>query len=410
MGGLFEYIKMAVQNIRANKGRSFLTMMGIIIGIASVIAIVSIGEGTKNQMNSEIDGIGGGQIAVSVSNDAITESEFITAEDVQAVREIATVEGVNVSESYDGETVTGKGNFSIMLTAEGPDAKLLNNSEMKYGNYFGENEIEEGKNVCVISDADAKRLFGTDDVVGMNLDITCYDSSKSFRIMGVTTQKENGTFVSYTYDGMPVTVNIPYSSMEDLVGATDEFYSLMIQGDKTLDSQIIADQVVHVLEKRHQCAGEEYFQVQSFQDVMQSMNEMLGMVTAFISFVAGISLLVGGIGVVNIMLVSVTERTREIGIRKSLGAKTSSIMLQFLAEAAILTVIGGLIGIILGILAAYGICSVISGSIGMTIIPGISPTVIFVATLFSCAVGVFFGIYPAKKAARLSPIEALRRN
>lgn len=410
MGGLFEYIKMAVQNIRANKGRSFLTMLGIIIGIASVIAIVSIGEGTKNQMNSEIDGIGGGQIAVSVSNDAITESEFITAEDVQAVREIDTVEGVNVSESYDGETVTGKGNFSIMLTAEGPDAKLLNNSEMKYGSYFGENEIEEGKNVCVISDADAKRLFGTDDVVGMNLDITCYDSAKSFRIMGVTTQKENGTFVSYTYDGMPVTVNIPYSSMEDLVGATDEFYSLMIQGDKTLDSQIIADQVVHVLEKRHQCAGEEYFQVQSFQDVMQSMNEMLGMVTAFISFVAGISLLVGGIGVMNIMLVSVTERTREIGIRKSLGAKTSSIMLQFLAEAAILTVIGGLIGIILGILAAYGICSVISGSIGMTITPGISPTVIFVATLFSCAVGVFFGIYPAKKAARLSPIEALRRN
>jgi len=410
MGGLFEYIKMAVQNIRANKGRSFLTMLGIIIGIASVIAIVSIGEGTKNQMNSEIDGIGGGQIAVSVSNDAITESEFITAEDVQAVREIDTVEGVNVSESYDGETVTGKGNFSIMLTAEGPDAKLLNNSEMKYGNYFGENEIEEGKNVCVISDADAKRLFGTDDVVGMNLDITCYDSSKSFRIMGVTTQKENGTFVSYTYDGMPVAVNIPYSSMEDLAGAADEFYSLTIQGDKTLDSQIIADQVVHVLEKRHQCAGEEYFQVQSFQDVMQSMNEMLGMVTAFISFVAGISLLVGGIGVMNIMLVSVTERTREIGIRKSLGAKTSSIMLQFLAEAAILTVIGGLIGIILGILAAYGICSVISGSIGMTITPGISPTVIFVATLFSCAVGVFFGIYPAKKAARLSPIEALRRN
>ena len=410
MGGLFEYIKMAVQNIRANKGRSFLTMLGIIIGIASVIAIVSIGEGTKNQMNSEIDGIGGGQIAVSVSNDAITESEFITAEDVQAVREIDTVEGVNVSESYDGETVTGKGNFSIMLTAEGPDAKLLNNSEMKYGNYFGENEIEEGKNVCVISDADAKRLFGTDDVVGMNLDITCYDSSKSFRIMGVTTQKENGTFVSYTYDGMPVAVNIPYSSMEDLAGAADEFYSLTIQGDKTLDSQIIADQVVHVLEKRHQCAGEEYFQVQSFQDVMQSMNEMLGMVTAFISFVAGISLLVGGIGVMNIMLVSVTERTREIGIRKSLGAKTSSIMLQFLAEAAILTVIGGLIGIILGILAAYGICSFMSGSIGMTITPGISPTVIFAATLFSCAVGVFFGIYPAKKAARLSPIEALRRN
>ena len=236
MSNIYEYIKMAIHNIMANKGRSFLTMLGIIIGIASVIAIVSIGEGTKNQMNSEINDIGGGQIAVYCSDDAIADQVWIESEDIDAVRELDGVEGVNVSDSYTGETVTGKGDFNLTVTGEAQDAKLVDNASVKYGSYFGQKEVEEGKNVCVISDADAKRLFGTDDVVGMTLDITCYDLTKTFRICGVTTQKENGTFVSYTYDGMPVTINVPYTAMDDFTGSSGEFYQIIVQADKSLDS------------------------------------------------------------------------------------------------------------------------------------------------------------------------------
>lgn len=149
MSNLYEYIKMAVHNIMANKGRSFLTMLGIIIGIASVIAIVSVGEGTKNQMNSEIDDIGGGQIAISVSDEAQTDEEWITADDVEAIRAVDGIEGVNVSDSFSGETTTGKGNFSLMLTGEGPDAKLLNNATMKHGVYFGKMKSRKQKmSVC----------------------------------------------------------------------------------------------------------------------------------------------------------------------------------------------------------------------------------------------------------------------
>ena len=403
MSNLYEYIKMAVHNIMANKGRSFLTMLGIIIGIASVIAIVSVGEGTKNQMNSEIDDIGGGQIAISVSDEAQTDEEWITADDVEAIRAVDGIEGVNVSDSFSGETTTGKGNFSLMLTGEGPDAKLLNNATMKHGVYFGENEVQEAKNVCVLSDADAKRLFGTDDVVGMTVDVNCYGLTKSLRICGVTTQKENGTFVSYTYEGMPVTINVPYTTMNEFTGVSDYFFSVTMQADKSLNSQDVADKVVKLMEKRHQCAGKDYFQVQSFQDIMSSMNQMLDMVTAFISFVAGISLLVGGIGVMNIMLVSVTERTGEIGLKKAIGANKRRILAQFLTEAAVLTSIGGILGVFAGMILAK-IISTISQTPLVISVPAV-----LISVLFSMAIGLIFGLLPSIKAANLSPIEALRR-
>ncbi len=411
MGNIIEYIKMAFKNIKANKGRSFLTMLGIIIGISSVIMVMAVGDGTANAMNSEVEDLGTGQINVYCSEDAANAEEWITPEDLAAIKEtIVGVDGATPSDGASGTTITGKGEFSLTFSAGTEDLQKAMNFNMKRGSYFTAVDVEEGNRVCVISDSDAKRLFGSDDVVGMDIDVEIGGISGSYRIVGVTEQKENTSFVSYTYEGMPVSVDVPYTSFEYFGWESDSFYSAVVFSNDEASGEEVVRDIIHTLENRHQCAGEEYFQIQSFQDMLSELNSMLAIVTTFISCVAAISLIVGGIGVMNIMLVSVTERTREIGIRKSLGAKTSSILLQFLAEAAILTVLGGIIGIIFGLLGAMGACSLMSATMGSTISPGIKASTILGATLFSCGIGVFFGIYPARKAAKLSPIEALRRN
>lgn len=408
---MLEYIKMALKNITANKGRSFLTMLGIIIGIASVIMVMAVGNGTANAMNAEVQDLGTGQIYVYCSDDAQTAEAWITPEDIEAVKDkVDGIEGASPDEGTVGETATGKGEFSVTLSGGTEDSWKSLNYNMKRGSYYTEADVQEGNRVCVLTDEDAKRLFGSDDVVGMDLEVTVDGITQSYRIVGVTQQKENGNFVSYTYEGMPVTLNVPYTSFEAYGWESDAFYSFYAFTADGADTQQAARDLIHLLESRHQSAGEDYYQIQSFQDMLSELNSMLGIVTTFISCVAAISLFVGGIGVMNIMLVSVTERTREIGIRKSLGAKTSSILMQFLAEAAILTIVGGIIGILLGLLGATGICSIMSSAMESTIHPGITASTILGATLFSCAVGVFFGIYPARKAAKLSPIEALRRN
>ncbi len=411
MGNMMEYIKMAFKNITANKGRSFLTMLGIIIGIASVIMVMSVGDGTANAMNSEVADLGTGQINVYCSDDSINAEAWITPEDLQAVRErIEGVDGATPNDGSSGSTVTGKGEFAVQLSGGTEDIQKSMNYNMKRGAYFTGADVEEGNRVCVITDNDAKRLFGSDDVVGMDIEVTINNITGSYRIVGVNQQKENSGFVSYTYEGMPVALEVPYTSFESFGWESDSFYSAVVFANDKASGEEVARDIIHLLETRHQCAGEDYYQIQSFQDMVAELNGMLAIVTTFISCVAAISLIVGGIGVMNIMLVSVTERTREIGIRKSLGAKTSSILMQFLAEAAILTIVGGIIGILLGLLGAAGACSLMSASMGSTIHPGIKASTILGATLFSCGIGVFFGIYPARKAAKLSPIEALRRN
>lgn len=408
MAQLLEYIKMALSNIKANKGRSILTMLGIIIGISSVITIMAVGSGFEGEMNNQLSSFAGGQLFVYTGMEAQKNDEYMNADDMDAVEsEIQGVTGTTPDYSDTGTMVTPKGNFDAMVRGGGSAQQEVSSLEIVQGRYYNVSDISTGNRVCVLKRKDAQRAFGTEDVLGMSLEVSLYNVTVDFTVIGIAEDKNADSMVSFDYSNGAITLEVPYTSFNSFGwDTTEDIYGFYITTDKVRDSGIIASETLDLLNNRHHTQGEEYYQLQDFNDQMGEVNSMMSMITGFISFVAGISLLVGGIGVMNIMLVSVTERTREIGIRKSLGAKTGSIMLQFLAESAIIACIGGLIGVALGIFFAYVICSL--PMLGFP--PGVKLSTVLFATLFSSGIGIFFGIYPARKAAKLSPIEALRRN
>lgn len=409
MAQLLEYLKMAVDNIRANKGRSILTMLGIIIGISSVIMIMSIGQGAKGEIGDQLSAAVGGQIFIS---GAYGDSDliYLTPEDLEAIKEVEGVKGVTPNDSMSGKLITPRDTeFDVAITTGTEDLKYTHNPEMKYGRYFTDSDVEAMNLVAVIGEGDARKLFGTDDVVGMSVEATIYDTTQEITMIGVIKEEqtdEGGLVNSMMYNTNRVSLYMPYTANYAFGYILDEFYSIFVVADTGYSSVAVSSEIVSLLERRYQVQGEDKFYVEDAESQIKMMTDVLDMLTAFIAFVAAIALLVGGIGVMNIMLVSVTERTREIGIRKALGARTRSIMMQFLSESAIITALGGIIGIVIGILGAKAICS-----LPMLGFPArISVSTIILATLFSSCVGIFFGIYPARKAAKLSPIEALRRD
>lgn len=401
MSGLKEYIKIAIMNLKSNKGRSILTMLGIIIGISSVIMIISIGNGVTDQVNGELNDMAGGQIYIYANNDKADDLIEFTNEDFDAIEEkVAHVKGVTPTYSMYGTADGKKGSFDAKVSAGTESQEFINNNPIKYGRYYSESDYYSANKVCVISENDAILLFGTTDVVGMDIEISMYGISQDMTIVGVRENPDSAMFVSY---GNSVQIEIPITTLGSEYGFyVETFDGFYVIGESAEYATDIAKQSINILEGRHNIRGEDRILLENFNDYMTQINDVLGYITVFVVFVAAISLLVGGIGVMNIMLVSVTERTREIGIRKALGARTSSIMTQFLSESAIISLTGGVIGIILGVLGAFLLCALI----GLT--PKVNFSTVFGATFFSSAVGIFFGIYPAKKAARLSPIEALR--
>lgn len=402
MTQIWEYIKIALMNIRSNKGRSILTMLGIIIGISSVIMIISIGNGVKSGINSELNSIAGGQIYIySYSgNDAGITVEF-SDEDLQAILEkVPNVKAVTPNRSFGGTASGRKGIFSASASFGTPGLQYAASDPLIKGRYFNDNDYYAARKVCILTESSARLLFGTTNVVGMTMDYSLYGTTQEFTIIGI--RQDSASMLSGLIVSDTVSMEAPLSVITFSYGYNLTNNNLLIISDGAENATQVARDTVRLMENRHGVRGKNAIRVENFNDYMSAMDQILSYVTIFVVFVAAISLLVGGIGVMNIMLVSVTERTREIGIRKSLGARTGSILLQFLSESAIITLLGGIIGIIIGVAGAYGVCSLI----GFTARVGLST--VLGASLFSSAVGIFFGIYPARKAARLSPIDALR--
>ena len=404
MTQIWEYIKIALLNIKSNKGRSILTMLGIIIGISSVIMIISIGDGVKNGINSQLNDMAGGQIYVYMNTDE-EEAEGITftQEDIDAILEkVPNVKAVTPTWGSDSSFTGRKGVFQGTLSMGMPGLQYSSSDPIIKGRYFTDSEYYGGKKVCVMTESSARKLFGTTNVLGMTVEADLYGRTQELTIIGI--RKDNASMLMGMLDGGLLSVECPLSLLESAFGfdfAVDITDLLIISEGAQYAGQVAKD-TVRLLESRHNIRGKNLLMVENFNDYMAEMNTILNYITVFVVFVAAISLLVGGIGVMNIMLVSVTERTREIGIRKALGARTGSVLLQFLAESALITLLGGLIGIILGISGATMVC----GLIGFTV--SVKVSTVLGASLFSSAVGIFFGIYPARKAAKLSPIEALR--
>lgn len=397
-----ENIKLALNAIRVNKMRSFLTMLGIIIGISSVIAITAIGSSMQGVLDKQFAAVGKSAMITypnwSMVDDYIPDDALFDVDDMATLKQkfpeyIAYIDP-NVSASSDYRIGRLNGKITMSGSAGGRDKML--NLNMIHGRYLNETDVDGAKPRLVIEAKTAKKMFGTENAVGKTVDLTVEGELKEFAVVGV--YKEEDSIFTAMNTGQNDFGYIPYTLMPDQANWTAYFYLYTKEG---VNQQEAGTKITAYMDKMKDRV-DGYYSYESAEAQANMMTSMLGTVSTAIGIIAGISLLVGGIGIMNIMLVSVTERTREIGIRKSLGARTGDILFQFLTESMIISAIGGLIGTLLG----CGIAAAGMKAFGVDFI--INPMVIVMAVGFSAMVGMFFGIYPARRAAKLDPIEALR--
>ena len=400
----FMTFRIALRALARNKLRAFLTMLGIIIGVGAVIAMVAIGEGAKATIRAQIASLGTNVLIVLPGSNVTGGVRFgsggvttLLDSDAKAMaRELPSVAFTSPIVRRQEQVIAGNLNWGTLVQGVAPEIQQIRDWEIAQGRFLHEGDVDSAAKVAVVGETVVRQLFGNDDP----LDAVIRIRNIPFRVVGVLAPKGQ-TGQGTDQDD---TVMIPYTTMQKRLLRITWVQTVMIKAVSAERVQEAEEQITSLLRQRHRIGADrdDDFTVRNLSDIAEAASTTARVMTVLLGSVASISLLVGGIGIMNIMLVSVTERTREIGIRMAVGARSRDIMLQFLVEAVVMAATGGLIGIFLGI----GSSEVLKVWAHWPTL--ISPAIVAIAFVFSGAVGIFFGFYPAKKAAQLDPIEALR--
>ena len=419
--GIGESVRVSLEGLRANKMRSLLTMLGIIIGIAAVIGILTVGNGLTGSITGSMSSLGATNITVFLQEKAggmggmetilgvasPEEEDLITDEMLEALRQRygEAVAGISVSASAgSGVARDGRLYANVSLTGINEEYLAVNNTDLLAGRTIRQEDLDGRRSVCVVSDRLVENLYqgDADAALGDEVRVELNGEYQSFRIVGIYEYDASMSISFSAEEDVTTSLYIPITTANHLTGSPEGYSTVTVQASAGTDSAAMAQSIREFL-SRYYANNEDYgVSAMAMSTMVESMSAIMDTLSIAISVIAGISLLVGGIGVMNIMLVSVTERTREIGVRKALGATNNDIRVQFVVESVIVCLIGGVIGILLGGVLGYVGSSLISEAC----LP--RPGYIALAVGFSMAIGVFFGYYPANKAARLDPIEALR--